>query len=1028
MYKKIILLIALALLLPTVLGLSVEGNCSDEVVQCEVAINNLEVCNLNPDFSETFYASTAGLGGNWVQVLPGQMTLAPGECETLNLFMVAPCYEEPGTYPYNIVIHDGETVTLDCEFTVMQGHKVSVEIEPESQTAHECEEKTYEVTLTNNSNTPNQNTEIVSLELFGSASEWAELSETELEVTKGHPEQIELKVKAPCEQPKGDYIIGVRAELFNQDFYSEDTAEYILVGGQDLRISADIEGNEFEACEEQDQIYFISLENNGLQNDTYELNLIGPEFAELKEERVSVDAGTKKDVQLTLKKTNNAPKEFDLTLQAKSVKFNYETSKNFKVKLNDCYNLDVELISGKTVICSEEENEYKFKVKNLTDRKINVDLTVNGIEGSLSDKAIILEGFASEDIVFTPSVENYVTEGTAKEKPVELELVIDTSGSMVEKIGDERKIDSAKRAANEFIASITNVKMALRVFGQGQTDNECALSELVYEKAEINVIELSKKINALSPQGKTPLAEALESAVKDLNEGTNDKAIILVSDGKETCEGNVAIAAMNAKKAGVKVYTVGFNIDDKGRQELQAIAEETDGQYFDAMNADELIEAFQKISRTLEITKSQNKDASFTFNAESEFTEDAETVKAVVEDCYNSALLIPELVLCREVAFNDFITINNLGTRTADYTITGLPSWIEVQSNVTVEGNGKQTIPFTANPPKNANESEFTMKLNSEEQEITQTKHIIYLPEESCNAIDLIVLNDEIDAEVCEGKKYKLIVENRGMHTQNIKLKSDIAWVYIIQDEFTIIPGERKEVDFYVSPPFDLKEAVTEVTFTAETNRGFKTEATVKVIKTGETYGLEEVNVNLKNNETTLEISDYSKGMLVEFELENDSNRFLVIEKIEVLKYTAEFAMNNTRLNPKETAKAEMIITLDENTTGTTIIPIKFTTNQGTYVRDIKLNAVKEQTPQIIEEPLSIGSGLFSLLGLGGAILGLVLLVLLISAGIIYRQNKNKKEEETETTTEESEETELIQPKTKKKTAKKTKKKTSKRK
>jgi Mg-chelatase subunit ChlD len=1014
--RKIILLTVLLLFLPSVLALTVNGNCNDRIVQCEVSIKDLEVCNYSNQ-TELLFISKTGIGAEWINILPQQINLNPNECKELNTFTVSNCYAEPGTYPYQIIIQNGVTEVLDCELIIEQGHFVEVEIKPETQTVHQCQEAIYEVTLTNKSNIPNQNTEFVSLELFGSAVNWSELSKTQIEVTKGFPEKIELKVKAPCSQDLGEYSIGVKAELFNPGFYSEDTAKYIIAEGQDLIISSEIQGNELIACEEQTQVYFISLKNNGIQNDEYELNLIAPDFVELKENKISVDAGTTKDIELILNKTMNAQKEFDLILEAKSIKFNYETSKKFNIKLMDCYDLSVELIDGKTVVCSEEENKYSFKIKNLKDRKINVDLSVSGIQGSLSDNAIVLNGFEEKNVFFTPSIKELIEKGKAEEEQLNLELVLDTSGSMNEKINEERKIDSAKRAANNFVSSISNVKMALRVFGQGNNSDECIPSELIYELGALDSIKATQKINKLTPQGKTPLAEALINAVNDLKEVNGEKAIVLVSDGKETCEGNIDEASEKAKNAGIKVYTVGFDIDETGKNELKEIAKKTNAEYFDAGNADELIEALQKISRTLKITKAESKNISFTLHAESEFAEALKTTEIKIEDCYNSALLIPELILCKGIPFTDFITINNLGTKTAEFNITGLPSWITVQKNILISAEGKETIPFTANPPENASEKEFTITLKSNELNVSETKPIIYLPFESCNAIDLITLSNEINAEVCEGKQFKLIIENHGMRKQTISLKTNISWVYLIQDKIVLEAGKRTEIDYYVSPPFDLKEAVTPITFTAKTETGFETQTIINLIKTGEAFGLEEINVNLLNNEKTLEITDYSKGQLIEFSIENDSNRLLVIENIEALKYSAEFSLEKNRLNPKETIKAETVISLKETEEETIIIPIKFTTNQGTYVRDIKINTVKE--PQTINEPIPVGSGLFSLLGLGGALLGITLLIALIIGAIIYKTQKNKEKEETEEENE-AKKTKNKTTKTKKKKTKKT--------
>ena len=63
---------------------------------------------------------------------------------------------------------------------------------------------------------------------------------------------------------------------------------------------------------------------------------------------------------------------------------------------------------------------------------------------------------------------------------------------------------------------------------------------------------------------------------------------MLVSDGKETCQGDPALAARALAAKGITVHTVGFVVDTAARGQLQAIAQATGGTYFDAPVGPEL--------------------------------------------------------------------------------------------------------------------------------------------------------------------------------------------------------------------------------------------------------------------------------------------------------------------------------------------------------------------------------------------------------------------------------------------------------
>jgi hypothetical protein len=83
------------------------------------------------------------------------------------------------------------------------------------------------------------------------------------------------------------------------------------------------------------------------------------------------------------------------------------------------------------------------------------------------------------------------------------------------------------------------------------------------------------------------------AAIKDFEKIPNG-GIVLVTDGIESCKGDIKSIAPAIKAAGLelKVNIVGFDIKEaEGRAELESIAKSTGGRYLDARNADELMGA-----------------------------------------------------------------------------------------------------------------------------------------------------------------------------------------------------------------------------------------------------------------------------------------------------------------------------------------------------------------------------------------------------------------------------------------------------
>ena len=102
------------------------------------------------------------------------------------------------------------------------------------------------------------------------------------------------------------------------------------------------------------------------------------------------------------------------------------------------------------------------------------------------------------------------------------------------------------------------------------------------------------------PGGDTPTALALRDAVADLQSlGFTDGTIVLVSDGESNCNEDPCDAAKEAAASGFQltVNTVGFNISDAGKTELQCIANATEGTYTTVDDAAQLGHALAEASR-----------------------------------------------------------------------------------------------------------------------------------------------------------------------------------------------------------------------------------------------------------------------------------------------------------------------------------------------------------------------------------------------------------------------------------------------
>jgi Ca-activated chloride channel family protein len=102
---------------------------------------------------------------------------------------------------------------------------------------------------------------------------------------------------------------------------------------------------------------------------------------------------------------------------------------------------------------------------------------------------------------------------------------------------------------------------------------------------------IREAIAGLRPLGQTPIAYALNQAARDFGTLQDDRALVLVTDGIESCRGDPVQAARELRDQGITVHIIGFglgNAADEDAESLRAVANASGGRYVIAGSAEEL--------------------------------------------------------------------------------------------------------------------------------------------------------------------------------------------------------------------------------------------------------------------------------------------------------------------------------------------------------------------------------------------------------------------------------------------------------
>jgi Ca-activated chloride channel homolog len=177
-----------------------------------------------------------------------------------------------------------------------------------------------------------------------------------------------------------------------------------------------------------------------------------------------------------------------------------------------------------------------------------------------------------------------------RDLPITVGIMIDTSGSMIESIGE------AKRAAIDFLKSIITPKdQAFAV----SFSNRPVL--VMTRTSDVGAVE--KAIDELHAVGNTAIHDALVTSLYYFRGVRGRRALIILSDGEDTSSTIQWKDALDyAKRSGVVIYPIGLNIGMTAisvREKLNNVAQATGGRTFYISKAIELQGVYKQIEQEL---------------------------------------------------------------------------------------------------------------------------------------------------------------------------------------------------------------------------------------------------------------------------------------------------------------------------------------------------------------------------------------------------------------------------------------------
>ena len=181
--------------------------------------------------------------------------------------------------------------------------------------------------------------------------------------------------------------------------------------------------------------------------------------------------------------------------------------------------------------------------------------------------------------------------------PPDLLLIFDASGSMWGQIEGENKIVIARRVLNDLVDELPEgSELGLVAYGH-RREGDCADIETLLPISPLDSERVGALVDSINPKGKTPITAAAEQAFEVARGRDEPTAIVLVSDGLETCGGDPCAAVRLARQSGLDFvfHVVGFDVAGEDVSSLECMAQEGAGLFLNADDADQLAAALDQV-------------------------------------------------------------------------------------------------------------------------------------------------------------------------------------------------------------------------------------------------------------------------------------------------------------------------------------------------------------------------------------------------------------------------------------------------
>ncbi|MBW2640689.1 MAG: VWA domain-containing protein, partial [Deltaproteobacteria bacterium] len=176
-------------------------------------------------------------------------------------------------------------------------------------------------------------------------------------------------------------------------------------------------------------------------------------------------------------------------------------------------------------------------------------------------------------------------------------FILDASGSMWGQVEGKAKIAIAKEVLTGLIQDLPiDAVVGLVAYGH-RRKGDCNDVEELIALGPLDKEKTVARIQGLNAKGKTPISRSVRLTAERIKHLEDQTTIILISDGKETCDPDPCGLVKELKAEGIKfvMHVIGFDVTEEEREQLECMAKAGGGKYYTAGNAGEFLAAAREV-------------------------------------------------------------------------------------------------------------------------------------------------------------------------------------------------------------------------------------------------------------------------------------------------------------------------------------------------------------------------------------------------------------------------------------------------